>query len=154
MFKHLIVSALTLATVLGVTATTSQAKESHQVKSLVITNATKSNNQLNRSNNKRIIDDTSNRQIASNGDRSMEYVRRGWAEQQSGNKQQALLSYYQALQLDQYNGTAFLAAGTLLGNTEEGITCIKAAALLFQVQGNQVGYDAATAWLENWGIAN
>ena len=74
----------------------------------------------------------------------MDYVSRGWAEQQAGNEREALLHYYQALQIDKYNGVAFFAAGTLLGKTEEGISCVKAAVLLFQAQGNQLGYDTAT----------
>jgi hypothetical protein len=37
---------------------------------------------------------------------------------------------------------------SILAETENRITCIKAAALLFQAQGNKEGYKLATTWLE------
>jgi hypothetical protein len=149
MFKHIFVSGLTLASILFVAATNTHAELAQNINSLTINNIDRvTTNQPTQKAPQR-------RQIASNSDdRSMEYVRLGWDEQQAGNKRQALLYYYEALKLDKYNGAAFLAAGTLLGNTEEGITCMKAAAAIFEAQGNREGLDLATAWLEQRGIAN
>jgi hypothetical protein len=83
-----------------------------------------------------------------NRDRSMEYVKKGLAvQQEAGNEMEAMLYYYEALKIDVTNPAAFMAAGNLLGNTEEGIQCVKAAALLFQAEENQAGYELAMNWL-------
>lgn len=148
MFKHIFASGLTLASILLFTATSTRAELAQNVNSLTIKNIDRvTTNQPTQNAPQR-------RQIASKADRSMEYVRLDWDEQQAGNERQALLYYYEALKFDRYNGAAFLATGLLLGNTEEGISCMIAAALLFQAQGNQEGYNLATTWLEQRGIAN
>jgi hypothetical protein len=87
-------------------------------------------------------------------DLSMEYVQKGLAAQQeAGNEMEAMQYYYEALKIDITNPVAFLAAGNLLGNTEEGISCVKAAALLFQAEENRAGYELAMSWLAQHGIS-
>jgi lipopolysaccharide biosynthesis regulator YciM len=78
----------------------------------------------------------------------VKYVKLGWDAQQEGDKDQALLYYYKAVQSDKTNAYAFMAAGNLLGHTEDGHTCMKAAVALFRVQGNKEGYTAAVNWLQ------
>jgi tetratricopeptide (TPR) repeat protein len=80
-------------------------------------------------------------------DRSMKYVDLGIAAQKRGQDRQALLYYHQALKIDETNAYAFMGAATLLGATEEGIACMKAAATLFQEQDNQEGFEVAINWL-------
>jgi hypothetical protein len=86
--------------------------------------------------------------------RSMRYVSMGWAEQKRGRNRDALVLYYQAVKLDKTNAYAFMAAGNLLGDRQEGITCMKAAMKLFRSQGNQEGYNIATGWLEEHGVGD
>jgi tetratricopeptide (TPR) repeat protein len=83
----------------------------------------------------------------------MGYVKMGMDAQKQGDPTQALEYYYQAVKTDQTNAVAFLLAGNLLGETEDGIACIKAARTLFQVQENQEGYELAVTWLKEHGIA-
>ena len=93
-------------------------------------------------------------QLASaNSDRSMGYVKMGMDAQKQGDPTQALEYYYQAVKTDKTNAVAFLLAGNLLGETDDGIACIKAAMLLFQVQENQEGYELAVTWLKEHHIA-
>lgn len=80
-------------------------------------------------------------------DRSMKYVDLGIAAQKRGQDRQALLYYHQALKIDETNAYAFMGAATLLGANDEGITCMKAAATLFQEQDNPEGYEVAMNWL-------
>jgi hypothetical protein len=96
------------------------------------------------------------RSIAATNDRdlSMEYVKKGLAAQQeAGNEIEAMQYYYEAVKIDITNPAAFMAAGNLLGNTEDGISCVKAAALLFQAEGDRAGYEMAMEWLAQNGIA-
>jgi hypothetical protein len=91
--------------------------------------------------------DRQNRQLASTRERSLRYVQMGWAAQKRGEDCAALVLYYKAVKLDKTNAYAFMAAGNLLGEREEGITCMKAAVKLFRSQGNREGYNLATGWL-------
>jgi tetratricopeptide (TPR) repeat protein len=93
-------------------------------------------------------------QIASAGDRSMSYVKMGLAAEKQGDAAQALEYYYQAVKTDNTNAIAFLLAGNLLGETEDGIACIKAAGVLFQAQENQEGYELAMTWLKVHNVAD
>ena len=93
-------------------------------------------------------------QIASAGDRSMGYVKMGMDAEKQGDSAQALEYYYQAVTADNTNATAFLLAGNLLGETEDGIACIKAAGVLFQAQENQEGYELAMTWLQEHNVAD
>jgi hypothetical protein len=91
---------------------------------------------------------------SNNRDRSMEYVKKGLlVQQEAGKEQEAMLYYYEAVKIDTTNPMAFMAAGNLLGDTDEGITCVKAAALLFQAEENEEGYQLAINWLTERGIA-
>jgi tetratricopeptide (TPR) repeat protein len=93
-------------------------------------------------------------QISSATQRSMRYVSMGWAEQKRGRNRVALILYYKAVKLDKTNAYAFMAAGNLLGDRQEGIICMKAAVRLFRSQGNQEGYNIATSWLEEHGVGD
>jgi trehalose/maltose hydrolase-like predicted phosphorylase len=84
---------------------------------------------------------------------SMSLVKQGLAAQEAGNEEQAMLYFYEAVTIDITNPYAFLAAGNLLGNTQEGINCIRAAAVLFQAEENQAGFRLATNWLAERGIS-
>jgi cytochrome c-type biogenesis protein CcmH/NrfG len=148
MFKHIFVSGLTLASIFFVTATNTHAELARDVNSLTIKN-------IDRVTTKQPTQNApQRRQIASNSAKSMEYTKLGIAAQKQGDEDSALLYYYQAVKLDETNAVAFLGAGTLLGWTKDGIACVQAAAILFQTQGNQEGYDLAMAWLEQHGISN
>lgn len=146
MSKQLIISGLTFISVAFASITSTHAELARGVNSLSIKNVgTATTNQRR--------NDPPKQQIASNSEQSMRYVRLGMTAQKRGDERQALLYYYQAVKIDQTNAVAFLAAGNLLGETEDGIICIKAAVALFQVQGNQQGYDLAMSWLDERGIA-
>jgi tetratricopeptide (TPR) repeat protein len=142
MSKHIFISGLTFVSILIATASDTHAKLAPNANSLTI-------QQLDRS-----IPQQSSRhpQIASAGDRSMKYVEMGMAAQKEGDEKQALEYYYQAVKIDQTNAVAFLLAGNLLGDTEDGIACVKAAGVLFQVQENQEGYELAMTWLKEHGV--
>jgi tetratricopeptide (TPR) repeat protein len=141
MSKHLL-SGLTFISVLLATASGTHAKLASNVNSLTIQGIDRAIPQQ----------PSSHPQIASAGDRSMNYVEMGMAAQKEGNEKQALEYYYQAVQIDQTNAVAFLLAGNLLGDTEDGIACVKAAGILFQAQENQEGYELAMTWLQEHGV--
>jgi tetratricopeptide (TPR) repeat protein len=94
-----------------------------------------------------------NRRASSASDRSMRYTRMGFEAQKRGDETKALGYYTKAVEIDPTNAYAFMAAGNLLGDTKEGIICMKAAAVLFKQQENQEGYDAAIGWLQEKGIS-
>jgi tetratricopeptide (TPR) repeat protein len=142
MLKHIFVSGLTFVSVLLATASSTHAELAANVNSLTIQGIDRSNLQQ----------PSSQPQIASAGDRSMKYVEMGMAAQKEGDEKQALEYYYQAVKIDQTNAVAFLLAGNLLGDTEDGIACVKAAGVLFQAQENQEGYELAMTWLKEHGI--
>jgi hypothetical protein len=146
MSKQLIISGLTFLSVLFASATTTHAELARGVNPSTIQNISSATTNQRRN-------DPPKQQLASNSEQSMRYVRLGMSAQRRGNERQALVYYYQAVQIDKTNAVAFLAAGNLLGETEDGIICVKAAVALFQVQGNQEGYDLARSWLDERGIA-
>ncbi|WP_310415595.1 hypothetical protein [Chamaesiphon sp. OTE_8_metabat_110] len=139
MFKY-IISSLTLASLLFVTATSTRAELAPDALTI-------------RSNTSAPAVRHQPRQLATNSQRSMGYVKMGLDAQKQGNPNQALEYYYQAVKTDNTNAVAFLLAGSLLGETDDGIACIKAAMLLFQAQENQEGYELAVAWLKAHNIA-
>lgn len=141
MFRTTLISGLTLATILLGTAHSTRAELSPS-----LINATDSN----RTSNERPNQD---RRVASDSEQSMKYTRMGWEAQKNGDKTTALKYYTQAVELDPQNGYAFMAAGSLLGQTKEGILCLKAAAMLFKQQGNQEGYTVSVNLLGEWGIS-
>jgi cytochrome c-type biogenesis protein CcmH/NrfG len=160
MQRNILISGLTILSVLFVTATSIKAELAPGV-DLKIQNIerdadteTEEPQAAPAPTRKRQNSRRNSGQLAVDSQRSIEYVQLGWAEYKKGNERQALIHYYSAIKLDRTNALAFLAAGTLLGETEEGIACMKAAALLFHAQKNQKGYDLATTWLEQHGIAN
>ena len=146
MSKQHIISGLTFLSVVFASASSTHAELARGVNSLSIKNVSSSTTNQRRN-------DPPKQQIASNSEQSMRYVRLGMTAQKRGDERQALVYYYQAVKIDKTNAVAFLAAGNLLGETEDGIICIKAAVALFQVQGNQQGYDLAMSWLDERGIA-
>jgi Tfp pilus assembly protein PilF len=141
MLKNIFVSGLTLVSVVLTTATSTHAELAPNINSLTIQRIQRAEPQQN---------NTSNRQAA-NQERSMEYVKLGWAAQKKGQDRQALVYYDKAIKLDDTNAYAFMASATLFGNTPDGITCMKAALYLFQQQENREGYNIAMGWLKEYG---
>ncbi len=151
--KNSFLTGLTLASLLLATATSATAELAPQINSLTIKNIERSNTQ-ERSNQERSNQEPSNtpqrkksRRVATNSQKSMEYVKRGWAAQKKGDKDEALRYYLKAVQTDKTNAYAFMAGGNLIGHNEDGIICMKAAAKLFRDQGNEEGVKVANAWL-------
>jgi tetratricopeptide (TPR) repeat protein len=101
------------------------------------------------------VDNSEGYKIAGNPDLSMRYVGLGWAAQKRGEDSEALIYYRQAIELDETNAVAFMALGTLLdkfGKTEEAITSVKVALILFATQDNKEGQDLGMSWLEAHGV--
>lgn len=144
MSKRIFSSGLTLISILLATASGTHAKLATNANSLTIS-------QLDRSIPQQL---RNQQQIASAGDRSMGYVKMGMAAEKQGDSAQALEYYYRAVKTDNTNAVAFLLAGNLLGETEDGIACIKAAGVLFQAQENQEGYELAMTWLKEHNVAD
>ncbi len=162
MSKNTLVAGLTLLSVLVATASSTKAELAPQINSLTIRNIERSNTQeranpsIEESNPQAPANTPrrkKSRRVATNTRQSMKYVKLGWDAQQEGDKDQALLYYYKAVQSDKTNGYAFMAAGNLLGHTEDGHTCMKAAVALFRAQGNKEGYNAAVNWLQEGNAA-
>jgi hypothetical protein len=166
MYKNTFIAGLTLLSICFATASSTRAELARDVNSLTIKSIERSTTNSDRSNqpqqdnpsqsqpqerNSQPQERNSQPQVSRKSQQSMRYVQLGWAAQKRGQQRQALLYYYQAVKLDQTNAVAFLAAGNLLGETEEGITCVKAAVALFRSQGNREGYDIARNWLEGHG---
>jgi hypothetical protein len=150
MSKNTLVAGLTLLSVLLATASSTRAELAPQINSLTIKNIERSNTQerANPQEPSSTPQRKKNRQVATNTQKSMKYVKLGWDAQQEGDKDQALLYYYKAVKADKTNAYAFMAAGNLIGHNEDGNTCMKAAVTLFRAQGNKEGYTAATNWLQ------
>jgi tetratricopeptide (TPR) repeat protein len=142
MFKSTVVSSLTLISVLLATATTAHAELAPRIDSLTIQN-------IERSQETPEVNNDDSRQAA-NHEQSMKYVQLGWAAQKKGEKEQALVYYDKALKLEETNAYAFMAVATLLGGTKDGITCMKAALVLFERQENTEGVEIASAWLREY----
>jgi tetratricopeptide (TPR) repeat protein len=152
MYKQTVIAGLTLAAISLGTVASARAELANDIDPLTIKRIESQTTSSGNRNNEPVRDTSSDRpQIATNSQQSMLYVKQGWTLQKRGNKRQALVYYYQALKADRTNAVAFLAAGNLLGNTKEGITCMKAAATLFEAQGNREGYDIAMNWLAQRG---
>ena len=141
MLKNIFVSGLTLASVVLATATSTHAELAPNVNTLTIQKIQRAEPQQN---------NTPNRQAAKQ-DRSMEYVKLGWAAQKKGQDRQAIIYYDRAIKLDETNPYAFMASATLFGNTPDGVTCMKAALYLFQQQNDREGYNIAMNWLKEYG---
>jgi hypothetical protein len=150
MSKNTLVAGLTLLSVLLATASSTRAELAPQINSLTIKNIERSNTQerANPQEPSSTPQRKQNRQVATNTQKSMKYVKLGWDAQQEGDKDQALLYYYKAVKADKTNAYAFMAAANLIGHNEDGNTCMKAAVTLFRAQGNKEGYTAATNWLQ------
>jgi tetratricopeptide (TPR) repeat protein len=166
MYKNTFIAGLTLLSICFATASSTRAELARDVNSLTIKSIERSTTNSDRSNQPQQDNPTQTQpqernsqpqernnqpQVSRKSQQSMRYVQLGWAAQKRGQQRQALLYYYQAVKLDQTNAVAFLAAGNLLGETEEGITCVKAAVSLFRSQGNREGYEIARNWLEGHG---
>jgi hypothetical protein len=140
MSKHTLIAGLTLLSVIFVTANNAVAEIAPSVRSLTIKRVDTPSNTTERGND--------NRQAYKESEESLRYTRLGWEAQQNGEKESALAYYVKAVEADDHNGYAFMAAGSLLGATKEGIVCMKAAVVLFKEQGNEEGYKASLSWLE------
>lgn len=149
MFKHILLSGFTLVSIILTTAANSHAELAPGIDTLTIKSIQRSKAPTGNNNN-----NYNNSQIAINTQRSMQYVRQGLTAQKRGDERQALLYYYRAVKTDKTNAVAFMAAGNLLGESEEGIACMKAAATLFRQQENQEGYELAMGWLQERGVAD
>jgi hypothetical protein len=95
-------------------------------------------------------DDDSDTEASSALEKSMAYVKSGYESEQAGNKELALANYLTGMQVDPTNGHAFLMAGNLLGNTENGIDCLKIALELFKAQGDLECYKITYELLETF----
>lgn len=134
MFRKAIISSLTLITIsLGATGN-ARAELSHQAIDLV----NRPQQRIAQANDSRY--------------RSMIYVQKGLQAQQQGNITDAVFNYYQAIEIDSMNPSAFMGIGMLLGETQEGILSVKTAALLYQSEGNRDGAKLAMSWLQLRGI--
>jgi tetratricopeptide (TPR) repeat protein len=153
--KNSFLTGLTLATLVFATASSATAELAPQINSLTIKNIERSNTQERTNTQERSnTPERTNRRrprVATNSQKSMEYVKLGWAAQKKGDKDKALSFYLKAVQTDRTNAYAFMAGGNLIGHNEDGITCMKAAAKLFRDQGNQEGVKVAEAWLAQGG---
>ncbi len=155
--KNTFLTGLTLATLVLATATSATAELAPRINSLTIKNIERSNspersNTQERSNpqERSNAPERTNRRrprVATNSQKSMEYVKLGWAAQKKGDKDEALRYYLKAVQTDKTNAYAFMAGGALIGHNEDGTVCMQAAAKLFRDQGNEEGYKVAKAWL-------
>ena len=143
MFKSTFVSSLTLVSVIFGTAAGTHAELAPSINSLTIQNIQRAQEAPE------VKNDEGN---AEEREQSMKYVQLGWAAQKQGKKEQALLHYDKALKLDETNAYAFMAVATLFGGTTDGITCMKAALVLFEQQENQEGVQIATAWLKEYSV--
>jgi tetratricopeptide (TPR) repeat protein len=141
MFKSTFVSSLTLVSILFTTAASTHAELAPRINSLTIQNIERAQEapEVKKDNGS-----------ADNHEQSMKYVQLGWAAQKKGQKEQALIYYDKALKLEETNAYAFMAVATLFGGTSDGITCMKAALVLFEQQENQEGVQIATAWLKEY----
>jgi tetratricopeptide (TPR) repeat protein len=144
MSKNTLIAALTLLSVIFVTANNAVAEIAPSARSLTIHRTNTPTTTTERANDAR--------QAYKESEESLRYTRLGWEAQQNGEKERALAYYTKAVEADDHNAYAFMAAGNLLGETKEGIICMKAAVVLFKEQGNQEGYSASLSWLEEHNI--
>ncbi len=140
MSKNTLIAGLTLLSVIFVTANNAVAELAPSVRSLTIQRVDTPSTTTE--------DGNDNRQAYKENEESLRYTRLGWEAQQKGEKESALAYYVKAVEIDDHNAYAYMAAGSLLGDTKEGIICMKAAVVLFKEQGNEEGYKASLAWLE------
>lgn len=146
MARHKLIASLTLISLVLASASSTRAELAPNINSLTIKKIERETTATDRRNQ--------NRQLTSATERSIRYLQMGWAAQKRGEDRDALILYYKAVKLDKTNAYALMAAGNLLGDRQEGITYMRAAVKLFRSQRNQKGYDLATSWLEEHGIAN
>ena len=144
MSKNTLIAGLTLLSVIFVTANNAVAELAPNVRSLTIQRMDTPSTTTEGGND--------NRQAYKENEESLRYTRLGWESQQKGEKEEALAYYVKAVEIDDHNAYAYMAAGSLLGETKEGIVCMKAAVVLFKEQENQEGYQASLAWLEEHNI--
>jgi Flp pilus assembly protein TadD len=146
MAKHQLFASLTLVSIVLAAASSTHAELAPNINSLTIKKIERATTATNRRTS------TPSQQLTSAAEYSMRYVQMGRAAQKRGANKDALILFHKAVKLDKTNAYAFMAAGDLLGDREEGITCMRAAVKLFGSQRNQEGYDLATGWLEERGI--
>ena len=158
MKRNICIASLTILSVLFGTFTSVKAELSSDVNLLKIQNIerdadTTAEEPTERPTPKRSKSRANSRQLAANTQRSMEYVQLGNQSFKSGEREQAIIYYYQAAKIDQTNGYAFMGAALVAGGTKDGISCMKAAAMLFRIQKNVEAYDLANRWLELYNTA-
>jgi hypothetical protein len=100
------------------------------------------------------IADNSASEASSARDRSMEYVKKGYAAEEAGNAELAIQNYIAAVQMDETNGYGFLLLGRLVGNNKEGIMLVQKSAELFQAENDSEGLELATKLLKSANAAN
>jgi hypothetical protein len=100
------------------------------------------------------LEDNTDTETSAARDRSMELLKSGYEFEKAENEELALVSYYTAMKVDPTNGYSYLMAGRMLGNTETGIDCLKAAIELFKAQHNLDGYQLATELLATFSASN
>jgi hypothetical protein len=143
MFKNPLIAGLTILSVIFVTANNAVAEIAPSARSLTIRHIDTANT-TERGNDAR--------QAYKENEESLRYTRLAWEAHQRGEKETALAYYTKAVEADDHNAYAFMGAGSLLGETKEGIICMKAAVVLFKEQGNEEGYKASLGWLEEHNI--
>lgn len=153
MQRNIFISGLTILSVLFATVTSVKAELASDVNLLKIQNIERDADTAAEEPTEEPTPKKSNRrqnnsQLAANSARSMEYVQLGVQAHKAGDREKAILYYYEAVKLDETNGYAFMGAAMVAGGTKDGITCMKTAAVLFKIQKNSQLYDLATRWLE------
>jgi hypothetical protein len=100
------------------------------------------------------IADNSASEASSVRDRSMEYVKQGYAAEEAKNTELAVQNYITAAEIDETNGYAFLLLGRLVGNNTEGIALVQKAAQLFQAENDSQGLELSLKLLKSANAAN
>jgi hypothetical protein len=144
MSKNTLIAGLTLLSIIFVTANNAVAEIAPTARSLTIHRTNTPETTTERGNDAR--------QAYKENEESLRYTKLAWEAQQRGEKETALAYYTKAVEADDHNAYAFMGACSLLGETKEGIICMKAAVVLFKEQGNEEGYKASLSWLENHNI--
>ena len=93
--------------------------------------------------------DNSDSEASSVRDRSMAYVKKGYAAEEAGNAELAMQNYITAAKIESSNGYALLLLGRLVGNNKEGIMLVQKAATLFEAENDAQGLELATMLLKS-----
>jgi hypothetical protein len=142
------VIAATIAFSCQINCATAKLDEDAAAKINTMLDRANSNSSKNNSTSDNDSNSSRNNNSKNKRSQSMEYLRRGLVARKAQENSQALEYFAASAKADPQNAFAYMALATTLGHSQQGLSYMKTAMLLFDRQGNKEAVRLAKQWLE------